>query len=72
MPSTAVALSSKVAGILITFAGMILVAAIIALFAARKWGGQSRYKRRAIYSIVGVVGIVIAGFITHYRLRQLA
>jgi hypothetical protein len=71
MPSPAVALFSKMASMLITFAGLIIVATIIAFFAARKWGAGSRRRRQAIYSIVGVIGIVAAGIFTQYRIRHL-
>jgi hypothetical protein len=50
---------SGVASALYTFAGLILVSAVVAFLAARKWGRTKR-AREAIYGIVGFVGLAIA------------
>jgi hypothetical protein len=72
MASPAVELFSKMASTLIAFAGLIFVSTIVALQAAKRLGGKSRNTRQAIYTIVGVIGIIIAGLFTQYRLRHLA
>jgi len=65
MASPAVDLLGKMASMLMGFAGLIAVSTIIALLAAKRWGGKSRNKRQAIYTVVGVIGIIVAGLFTH-------
>jgi heme A synthase len=50
------------------FAVLIVVSAMIAAFTARKYG-RTKQARQAIYSVAGLVGMLIAAAITMVRLR---
>jgi hypothetical protein len=49
---------------------LIVVSGVVAFLAAHKWGGKSRPKRQAIYTIVGSVGLIIAAIVTSRLLRR--
>jgi cytochrome b561 len=52
------------------FSALIIVSAIVAAVTARKYG-RTNQSRKAIYSVVGFIGLVIALLITISRLRGL-
>jgi hypothetical protein len=58
----------EMAGMIVWFAGLILVSAIVAAVAARIWG-RTKQSRQVIYSVVGLIGVLIGGMITIGRLR---
>jgi hypothetical protein len=62
-------IASAIAAILWQFGLIIVASAAVAFFAAHKWGGTSRRKRQAIYSVVGFVGIIIGLMVTIHRLK---
>ena len=47
---------------------LFLVLTVVAFFAARKFGGASRLKRRIIFLWVGGVGLLCAGGVMYLRL----
>jgi sulfite exporter TauE/SafE len=61
---------SGLASAIHTFVGLMLVSAVLAFFAARKWGRTKR-ARRAVYSVVGFFGLVIAVIVMQYRVRHI-
>jgi hypothetical protein len=60
----------EMAGIIVWFAVLILVSAIVAAVAARAWG-RTKQSRQVIYSVVGFIGLIIAGMLMIARLRGL-
>jgi hypothetical protein len=62
-------LASGLAAAIYTLAGLVLVSAVVAFIAARKWG-RTKGSRQAIYSVVGFVGLVIAAIVMLYQLRH--
>lgn len=69
MTSSVSGIASAIAAILWQFGLIIVVSAIVPFFAAHRWGGTSRRKRQAIYSVVGFVGIIIGLMVTIHRLK---
>ena len=63
-------IASAIAAIFWQFGLIIVVSAIVAFFAAHKWGRASRRKRQAIYMVVGLVGIIIGLMVTIHRLKS--
>ena len=49
---------------------LIQVSAIVAAVAARAWG-RTKQQRQAIYSVVGFIGLIIAGMLMISRIRGL-
>jgi hypothetical protein len=69
MTSSVSGIASTIAAILWQFGLIIVVSAAVAFFAAHKWGGTSRRKRQAIYSVVGFVGIIVGLMVTIHGLK---
>jgi hypothetical protein len=67
-PSVIAEFSSKLTTLVFTFGGTVIVSALIALFAARKWGGKSHRDRQAIFTVVCAIGVAVAGMLSLYRL----
>lgn len=67
--SSIIQIDNHIAATVLTFAALVAVAGIIAALVARRYGGQSRAKRRVIFTLVGAVGILTAAVVTFARLQ---
>jgi predicted permease len=70
MPSI-VGAGNQIASALVTFAVLIVATALIAFVVARRYG-NSRVRQRAIFAVIGTVGLLSAAIYTHLRLRGMA
>lgn len=68
MPSI-IQIGNHIALAVLTFAALVAVAGVIAALAAHRYGGQSRAKRRAIFTLIGAVGMLTAAAVTFARLH---
>lgn len=64
-----VQIGNKVASSVLTFGALVALAGVIASFLAHRYGGQSRANRRAIFTLVGAVGMLAAAAVTFARLH---
>ena len=62
---------NQIASALVTFAVLMVATGLIAIFVARKYG-ESRARQRAIFAVIGTVGLLSAAIYTHLRLRGMA
>ena len=60
----------ELAGMAVYFAVLIVVSMVVAAIAARAWG-RTKQQRQAIYSVVGFIGLIIAGILMISRIRGL-
>jgi len=72
MPSSLMVVISKGFGIVIQFVAAIGVSTLVAYFAAQSFGRSSRQSRQAIFSIVLIIGIIVAAVFMQYRVRHLS
>lgn len=72
MASPVVNLASGLASTIVTFGAIIVGASIVAFIAASVLGGRSKPRRRAIFAVVGFIGLVIALVVAQTRLHGLA
>jgi hypothetical protein len=68
MPSI-IQTGNHIASSVLTFAVLVAVAGVIAALAAHRYGGKSRARRRAIFTLVGAVGMLAAAAVTFARLH---
>ena len=59
----------RIASAVLTFAALVAIAGIIAAFLAYRYGGQSRARRRAIFTLVGAAGMLAAAAVAFARLH---
>ena len=62
-------IGNHVASSVLTFAALVALSGVIAALVAHRYGGQSRARRRAIFTLVGAVGMLAAAALTFARLR---
>ena len=72
MASPVVNLASGLASTIVTFGAIIVGTGIVAFVAAHALGGRSKPRRRAIFAVVGFIGLVIALVVAQTHLHGLA